>query len=149
MTATPPLIMIAQGRKPRLRKAPRARPKELVLHMAVAKVLRDHARPEWQWCHIPAGEVRDIRTATKLRQMGTKPGWPDFVLIPPTGQVHCLELKRQGEGLSDAQEDFRLWYVHHGVPHVVAFTLDQALVAFDHWGCLTIKIATPRQGGVR
>jgi hypothetical protein len=92
MTAPPPLLMLAEGRKPRLRRAPTSRPKEITLHMAVAKVLRDHARQDWLWTHIPAGEVRDIRTAVKLKRMGTKPGWPDFVLIPPVGQVHCLDI---------------------------------------------------------
>jgi len=140
MTAIPPLLMLAEGRKARPRKAPMARPKEIALHMSVAKVLRDHPRPDWQWTHIPAGEVRDIRTAVKLKRMGTKPGWPDFVLIPPAGQIHCLELKRQGETLSDAQEAFQLWCIRHGVPHSVAYSLDEALAALDHWGCLRIRI---------
>jgi hypothetical protein len=42
----PPLLVIAEGRKPRLRKAPLARPKEISLHMAVAALLRNHARPD-------------------------------------------------------------------------------------------------------
>jgi AAA domain len=90
MSGTPPLLVLAEGRKPRPRKAPSFRPKEIALHMAVAKVLREHCLPEWLWTHIPAGEILDKRTAGKLKQMGTKPGWPDFVLIPPSGQLHCL-----------------------------------------------------------
>jgi hypothetical protein len=112
--------------------------------MSVAKVLRDHALPQWQWTHIPSGELRDIRTAVKLKRMGTKPGWPDFVLIPPSGQLHCLEVKRIGETLSDVQEDFRLWCISHGVPHSVVFTFDQALAALDAWACLRIKIGRSR-----
>ena len=138
---TPPLLMLADGRRPRLRKAPAERPKEIKLHMAVAKLLRDYARPDWQWTHVPNGEARDIRTAAKLKQMGTKPGWPDFVLVPPTGQLHCLELKRIGETLTAEQEAFRSWCISHGVPHVVAYSLDEVLTAFEAWGCLTIKIA--------
>jgi len=140
MTAPPPLIALMQGRKARPRRAPMIRPKEIALHMAVAKVLREHCLSEWQWTHIPAGEVRDIRTAVKLKRMGTKPGWPDFVLVPPTGQLHCLELKRQGETLSDAQEVFQVWCISHGVPHSVVFTIDQALAVLDHWQCLRIQI---------
>jgi hypothetical protein len=149
MTATTPLLLICEGRKPRPPKAPTFRPKEITLHMSVAKVLRDHARPEWQWCHIQNGELRDKRTAGKLKQMGTKPGWPDFVLIPPAGQLHCLELKRLGETLSDAQEDFQLWCIRHNVPHSVAFTFDAALAAIDAWGVLRIKIPPRGQGGPR
>jgi hypothetical protein len=85
-------------------------------------------------------EARDIRTAAKLKSMGLRRGWPDFVLVPPTGQLHALELKRQGEAPSDEQADFRSWCIRHGVPHVVARTLDEVLTAFDAWGCLATKI---------
>lgn len=138
---TPPLLMLAEGRHPRPRKGPLERPKELVLHMAVAKLLRAHARSDWQWTHIGSGELRDARTAGKLKQMGLKPGWPDFVLVPPYGQLHCLELKRVGEDLTGEQEAFRLWCIANGVPHVVAYSIEDVLTAFDHWGCLTIKIS--------
>jgi hypothetical protein len=137
---TPPLLMIAEGRKPRLRKAPVSRPKEIRLHMSVADLLRKHARADWVWTHIPAGEVRDLRTAAKLKHMGTKAGWPDFVLIPPRGQLHCLELKREGETLSEAQEEFRFWCIRNGVPYAVAYTMDEARIALDAWGCVPLKI---------
>lgn len=78
--------------------------------------------------HVPAGEIRNKRTAAKLK--GTKPGWPDFILTPPTGQLHCLELKRRG-----------------GVPHAVCRTLDEALAALDAWHFLTIKIPPRGNGG--
>jgi hypothetical protein len=136
----PPLLVLAQGRKVRLRKVPAVRPLEITLHLSCVKLLRDHCRPDWQWCHVPSGEIRDKRTAGKLRRMGTKAGWPDLILIPPTGQICCLELKRIGERLSDSQHDFRTWCIRHGVPHAVAFTVDDALAALDAWGCLTIKI---------
>ena len=90
----PPLIMIAEGRKPRLRRAPAPHPKEVLLHMCVAKVLRARAAPGWAWTHTPAGEVvRDAETARKLKQMGAQSGWPGF-LLTPYGSVGCLELKR-------------------------------------------------------
>jgi hypothetical protein len=72
MSALPPLLALAQGRKVRARRAPTFRPKEIELHMATAKLLREHALPTWQWCHIPNGELRDKRTACKLKQMGVK-----------------------------------------------------------------------------
>jgi hypothetical protein len=136
----PPLLMLAQGRKPRPREAPASRPKEITLHMAAAKVLRDHCLSDWQWTHVGAGELRDIRTAGKLKATGVRRGWPDFVLVPPIGRLHCLELKRQGEELSEDQENFQIWCVRHGTPYVVARNLDQVLVAFDVWGCLRIQI---------
>lgn len=132
----PPLLMIAEGRKPRARKARRVPPKEISLHMTVADLLRRLARPEWAWTHFPAGEKRDVRTASKLKRMGVKPGWPDFLLVGPDGRMHGLELKREGEGLSDTQEDFRLWCVARGVPYAIAYTMAEALVVLEAWGCI-------------
>jgi len=147
MTSLPPLLMLAEGRKPRPRRQPTIRPREIELHMTVARLLRQHARPDWQWTHVANGELRDKRTAAKLKAMGTRPGWPDFVLVSPPGQLHALELKRLGETLSDPQEAFREWCIRHGVPHVVAFTLDEVLVAFTAWEYLSIKIASRAGGG--
>jgi hypothetical protein len=121
MNATPPLLMLAEGRKPRARRAPLIRPKEITLHMAVAKVLREHCLPTWLWTHIASGELRDIRTAAKLKAMGVRRGWPDFILVPPIGQLHSLELKRAGEDLSDDQEAFQLHCIRHGWPQCVAY----------------------------
>jgi hypothetical protein len=140
MSATPPLLMILEGRKPRARKAPLARPKEIALHMSVAKVLRDHTLETWAWTHIPSGELRDKRTAAKLKQMGAKPGWPDFILVAPTGRFHALELKRIGERLSGPQEEFQSWCIKHAVAHSVSYNFDQALAVLDAWSCLRIKI---------
>ena len=137
---TPPLLMIAEGRRARPRKAPVERPKEITLHMGVAKLLRDYARPGWQWTHIPGGELRDVRTAAKLRQMGTRRGWPDFLLLSPAGLAHGLELKRLGEGLKEDQEAFAAWCAEHGAPHAVAFSIDEALAALDRWGALRLKL---------
>jgi hypothetical protein len=140
MSAWPPLLMIAEGRKPRPRKAPLARPKEIVLHMAVAKVLRDHVLETWAWTHIPSGELRSKITAAKLKRMDAKPGWPDFILVAPSGQLHGLELKRIGERLSGPQEEFQSWCIKHAVKHSVAYNFDQALAALGAWQCLRIKI---------
>jgi hypothetical protein len=67
---TPPLLMIAEGRRPRLRKAASARPSEIQLHMRVAALLRRRCRSDWQWTHPANGELRDKHTAAKLKQMG-------------------------------------------------------------------------------
>jgi hypothetical protein len=141
MKATPPLLLLAVGRNVRPRKATTIRPKESILHFAVAKLLREHCLETWQWFHIPNGELRDKRTAGKLKQMGLKAGLPDIALIGPTGIFHALELKRQGEDLSDAQENFQLWCIRHNVSHSVAYTFDHALAALGGWGCLRIRLS--------
>jgi hypothetical protein len=135
--------MIAEGRSPRLRKALLTRPKELELHKDVAALLRKQARPDWRWTYIPTGERRDLRTAVKLKQMGTMPGWPDLILVAPGGRLHCLELKRRGETLSDAQEAFRAWCICSGVPHVVADTMADVMIALRAWGVIADEAGAP------
>ena|GEM_PF-5543636 len=52
MTAITLLLALAQGRKPRLRRASRVRPKEITLHLAVAKVA---AIDQWDCLRIKLG----------------------------------------------------------------------------------------------
>jgi len=138
--STPPLLMIASGRKPRPRKAIAFRPLECKLQTDVAKVLSDHALPTWRWSHFPAGEHRDVRTGARLKRMGLQKGWPDIVLINPAGLFHGLELKRRGETLTDEQQDFRVWCCRFGVPHSVAYSFDDAFAVLSAWGCLRIML---------
>lgn len=134
--SVPPLLLLAEGRRARPRKAPVARPKEIVLHMQIAALLRAHARPEWQWCHVPNGEHRDIRTAAKLKRMGVKKGWPDFTLVSPAGAAYFLELKRQSGRLSEDQEFFSTWCAVHGVAFSAADSYEAAIAALKHWGAI-------------
>jgi hypothetical protein len=138
--STPPLLMIASGRKPRPRRAPPSRPKEHVLHMATAKLLREHCLPEWIWFHVPNGELRDARIGAKLKALGVRAGVADIVLVSPYGSVNFLELKRAGETLSEAQETFQLHCIRRGIPYSVADSFDEALAFLDALGCLRIKI---------
>jgi hypothetical protein len=139
-----PLLMIAEGRKPRPRKAPVARPKECALQCAVADLLRRHALPEWQWTHFPAGEWRGVVTGARLKRFGLQRGWPDLQLLSPLGKFHGLELKRLGETLTEDQEAFQVWSVANGVPYSVCRTIDEALAVLDFWSCLRIKIGGAR-----
>jgi hypothetical protein len=139
MTDPPPLLVAMAGGKPRARKESVPAPKELALHMTVARLLRDHCLPDWEWCHIPNGEHRDIRTAAKLKAMGVRKGWPDFIFITPYGSLMFLELKRAGKALTDEQADFRIKCSERKIPYVVAWTIDQVLKTFDEWGCLRVR----------
>jgi hypothetical protein len=143
MSATPPLLMLCEGRKPRARKAPVSRPKESLLQCAVAYLLRRHALPEWRWTHFPAGERRDVITGARLKRMGLQRGFPDIQLISPAGLFHGLELKRAGESLTDDQADFQLWCIRSGVPFSVCRTTEEAFAVLDAWQCLRrIKISS-------
>jgi hypothetical protein len=69
----PPLLIIAEGRRARPRKAAADRPRELALHLSVVDVLRKLALPDWRWSHFPAGEHRDVRTAASFRPTRVQP----------------------------------------------------------------------------
>lgn len=136
----PPLLAAMEGRKPRAREDRAPAPKELSLHIPVATLLKDHCLPDWEWAHYPGGEVLDERTAAKLKAMGRRMGWPDFIFITPYGSIMFLELKRSGKSpLSDEQKKFRERCIARRNPYVVAWTMDQVLTTLTEWGCLRIE----------
>jgi hypothetical protein len=146
MTAAPPLLVLAAGGKPRIRKFRAPTPEESKLQIDVADLLRAHCLPDWRWTHIGHGGLRDIVTAARMKQFGLQRGWPDILLISPQALPHFLELKRLGEELSEEQEELRRWCLHVGVPHAVTWSMDRVLATFDAWGCLRIKIASREVG---
>jgi len=76
---------------------------ELALTKATAQWLA-YTMPRWvAWSHFPAGEVRTQRTGAKLKSMGTKRGWPDFVIVH-NGKAFFIELKTAKGRLSDNQK---------------------------------------------
>jgi hypothetical protein len=142
----PPLIAISKGINPRPRKAPVWRPEEHKLHALVADTLDAHLISGWVWTTFPAGGRRDKIAGARFKRLGLKRGFPDIQLISPSGRYHGLELKRLGEELTEEQEEFRAWAKAHGVPHAVAWSIDQVLATLDAWGCLRIKIASREVG---
>jgi hypothetical protein len=138
MTALPPLLAIAVGKKARARKAPVLRPRESKLHCDVADLLRAHCLPDWKWRWVPM-KAANAREGAIWKRMGSKPHWPDIEFISPYGTVRFIELKRTGEKTDDGQDDFRMWCVGRGISHVVAWTIDDVLAACEAWGCLRVK----------
>jgi hypothetical protein len=136
MSAEPPLLALARGKKVRLRKAPSIPPgKELAsIHIPIASLLKVAVNPEWRWTHIGhGGFLLDPRTAARLKAMGLQAGWPDFIFIGPPRlmgagvQVAFLELKRKGSKLSEEQKGFFTWLHAHKVPCEVADTIEAAI----------------------
>ena len=138
-----PNLQLPAGRKVRARRAPAVRPRESKLHTAVAKLLRAHCLPTWQWTFI-SRKAKDAREGAILKRMGANPGWADFIFISPYGSARFLELKRPGEEIDpdSPQGEFRIWCIAHGVPHVVAETMDHVLKTLDSWGCLRIRTSS-------
>ena len=141
-------------------------PKEFALQVSVADILNRWAVHGWRWTHIPMGESRGDPerariTGARLKRMGTKRGWPDFILCSPAapadkyrdglvqeldpvvlpGQAHFLELKRKGEQLSDDQRELSVWMQANGFPYEVADDFKTALAILKHWGAVRARVS--------
>ena len=116
-------------------------PLEWQVQASVADTMDRWLKPSWRFTHIASGELRDKGTAAKLKRMGVRAGWPDFVLLGPPG-LHCLEMKRKGEDLSADQELFEAFCKTVGTPYRWADTLDGALAILKEWGCLRVNVST-------
>jgi len=76
---------------------------EYAMHCMIADDCKRFLNPAWICTHIPLGEFRDIRTAVRLKRMGCRPGFPDFIFLGPQRSVFFLELKRRGGRVNEAQ----------------------------------------------
>jgi hypothetical protein len=108
---------------------------EYQLTCAVAEYL-DRALPETaRFTHIPNGEKRDARTGAKLKRMGVRKGWPDFVVIYSPGyekygagfplppQSVFIELKA-GTSLSPSQREFYDWCHKIAQPYYICKSIE-------------------------
>jgi VRR-NUC domain len=139
LTAWRQLDLLKHPRRQRGTRPPPA--PEFRTHCAIADALRVGIAPGWIWTHFPAGEKRDKGAAARLKRMGLRPGFPDFLLISPTG-VHCwLELKRGRARLNWAQDLFRTEMLERGVPHAVARSFDEAIRVLTAWGAIRLRVA--------
>jgi hypothetical protein len=118
----------------RLKRPPA--PPEFRSHVVVADLLGYLISPGWLWTHFPSGENRTEATGARLKRMGLKKGWPDFILVSPDGVFHGLELKRPGGALTHAQRDFKLHCAAYGWPYSVAFSVDEAKAVLNAWGAI-------------
>lgn len=106
---------------------------ERALHMTVEAFLRRAWPDHLPYTHFPAGELRDDRTAGKLKAMGLKPGWADFIFILPNGQAAFVELKASAGGLSDAQVAVRTRLVNCHCGYAVCRSLDEVEATLTRW----------------
>jgi len=116
-------------------------PLEFTLHVMVAEVLRRWCNPGWEWTHLPFGEKRHIATAARLKRMGVRPGFPDFLFAGPNEKLVWLELKRRGNKLSPAQEKIEAHLRQCGFDYLVADNVRDAVAWLRSFGILpdTIK----------
>ena len=114
---------------------------EFRTHCAIAGSLRMGAHPGWLWTHFPAGEKRDPAAGARLKRMGLKPGWADFLLVDPNGRHHWLELKRGRAPLTEAQHAFAVAMLERGVPYKAARSFEEAIAQLREWGAIRLRVA--------
>lgn len=71
------------------------------LGCALSQYLRFALPDNATFTHIPLGGQRHSRAAARLAAMGTKAGWPDYIIIH-SGNAIFIELKRPGGGALSA-----------------------------------------------
>lgn len=87
---------------------------------------------------VPNGELRNKRTAAKLKASGVLPGVSDLILIRQAPwsfdrqpQVLCLEIKSRKGRLSEHQERFRDIVGPLGCEYAVAHSMDEAITILE------------------
>ena len=116
-------------------------PKEFKLHVALAKSIRLSIMPQWIFTHLPMGEKRDPVTASRLKAMGTMPGWPDFIFIGP-GRVFFLELKRKGSGRpSEEQRDVAAHVMACGCGYLMTDDIEDAIDTLRDLGVVRATVS--------
>jgi hypothetical protein len=112
---------------------------EAEIHIAIADLLRRAASPGVSWFHPANGELRDIRTAARLKKMGVRPGIPDL-MITIGGRMHGLELKTAKGRTSPAQIAMHDEMRASGVVIEIAHGIQAAVDCLKRWGA--IRLAT-------
>jgi len=119
-------------------------PTENKLHEALVYLIDKWPAPgsTWEWTHIASGEKRDIVTAMRLKRMGVKRGWPDFIFVERARkQVFFLELKRKGEWLSEDQERISAHLMESGCGYLCTDSFDTAVGALKDMGVLRATVS--------
>ena len=114
------------------------------LHIPLVAMLRWCLRPDVIWRHYPAGELRDKRTAAKLKAMGVLAGSADLEFFYRNAAgVPCLlflELKLPGRKCSEAQMGFALAVKLLGAEYEVACTIDEAIGVIGKRGLIRSNV---------
>ena len=138
-------LHLFKGKKQRGVKLPPA--PEFNLHVMVADTLARWCTRGWLYTHIPTGEYRGDRerakiTGARLKRMGTKKGWADFILLSPRpSATHFLELKRKGGKLSEPQLEFAAWCTDNGVEYAVCDNYRAAVNKLCDWGAVRATVS--------
>lgn len=120
-------------------------PKEFAIQIALVERLKLQGNRDVIWWHCPNGELREPRTAARLKAMGVMPGVADLIFVWRDGyeslgdektRVLFLELKRKGEKQTADQEWFEKMVRERGCEYRVADSIDEAVAILKDRGIL-------------
>jgi hypothetical protein len=122
-------------------KKPRRASPELQLHLAVVRLLEiTYADTRCDWTHFPAGEVRNAKTGAKLKRMGLKAGWGDFIFVLPGGIHAELEIKVEQGRVTPSQVAHGRHICALGAKYEVAYSVLGAMQILKSWGVIPADI---------
>jgi VRR-NUC domain len=102
---------------------------------AIFAHLRQRGTPGAFFWHPFSGGYRRAKEAAIYKGLGAIAGLPD-VMIVHSGNLYCVELKREGGRLSDTQQDVLIKLREAGAMATHCHGLDQALRVLEGWGLL-------------
>jgi VRR-NUC domain len=88
--------------------------------------------------HVPNGGLRGKREAGRLKAMGVSAGFPDLLLLLPSGHYHGLavEMKPTGSTWCSVRTEQRLWLARlagQGYRAEVAYGFDQGREILENY----------------
>lgn len=91
--------------------------------------------------HIPNGGLRSKREAARLKWVGVTAGFPDLILLSPSGRAYFIEVKTDTGRLSTEQSDFHSRLNILGFQCAIVRSIDDARLALKAWNIPTNETA--------
>lgn len=108
---------------------------ELQFHLEAWQFILAFKRRDVLAFHVPNGDLRDPRTASRLSRMGVVPGVADFCVIVD-GRSHFVELKTATGRLSRHQHDFWEAATEAGAGYHIARSMPELIRILDGIGAI-------------
>lgn len=121
------------GRK---KKPPVFKVGEDPIHVSIREyldlVLPKGATPAW---HTPNGGKRDKGTASKMKALGVRAGFPDLAFLFESN-LYTLEVKNADGTQNDKQEDWQILITDAGGYYAIVRSIDDVKAVLISWGIL-------------
>lgn len=109
---------------------------EDAIHIAILQyldtVLPKDATPAW---HTPNGGKRGIKTAIKMKALGTRAGFPDLGFLYQS-KFYALEVKTPKGTQRQTQKDWEKHITDAGGYYAIVRSVDETKAQLQAWGIL-------------